>query len=409
MFDVGAAGNAILLICSLGALAISSLLFFLFTSHYFLVTVIDSSAGNEEVHYPSETFTDWWWKPLYCVWILVFWMITGAVLCVPLVFAGLKVYLAGWVLVLWFMYPLSVVSTLHTQNWLYFIEPMIVWRMLTHVWALAYVYATTLTAGALCGGVVLGMFTLSFWWMLPAAILLPAALLFYARTWGRFAWVSLNFTPRRKNNRRRAAPAAASTDDPRNWTADEPPTLEVQEIEEPPPPVADDDDLWRTDKKPYVLAEEPGQPGFQETAPSPAVDSNTPNEAPALAAVDDEDEWATDKKPYGLSDEPMPAVASATKPDLPIKAEADKPLPVSEYFDQRAKDEAAAKKKAQQEAETRFLPTPSKKTPTFHVAFVQGVGSFLLYGSTVHVWANLVLVTFFELLCVYMVVRFMPQ
>lgn len=407
---VGAAGNAILLVCSLAALAISSLFFVIFTSHYFLVTVIDSSAGHDEVHYPRETVTDWWWKPIYCAWILVFWVITGAILCVPLAFAGLVPYVVGLVLVLWFMFPLSVLSTLSTQNWLYFIDVVILWRMLTHAPALVYVYVITLAAGAACVGLVLGMFVHSFWWMLPAALGLSATLLFYARNWGRFAWVSLNFAPRRKKKTREKSWASPSTDDPRNWTGDEPPSMEVEEIDETPAPapVADDDDLWRTDKNPYAIAEKPGLPGFQESAPN-SVPSSAPSEAPALPVVEEEDEWAADKKPYGLTDEPVPAAASTTKADQPAASNADKLLPVSEYFDQRAKKEEAAKKKAKQEAETRFLPTPSKKTPTFAAAFVSGVWPFMVCGNTVHVWANLVLVTFFELLCIYMVVQFMPR
>ncbi|MSQ95040.1 MAG: hypothetical protein EXR98_10865 [Gemmataceae bacterium] len=405
---VGEMGNAIMFVCSLVACGLCTVLYSLFLSHYFLVTIIDSSAGHPEVHFPRETFTDWWWKPLYCLWILIFWLITSSIFSIPLALAGPMYFVVGLAVILWFMYPLSVLSTLYTQNWFFLIHPTILWRMVKHGPALAYVFLVTFAAGALCVGLVYGMFG-NFWLMLPAALIIPGAFLFYARNWGRFAWVSLNFAPQRKKKPGEKVEPSAEVDDPRNWTADEPPTLEVQEVDDPPPPPesADDSDPWRTDKQPYALDAAPGIPLFEESA----IESVTtpPIDAKPQPIVEEEDEWATDKKPYAVTDEPAPAVAHSTTAQTTAQSNADKPVVVSQHYDERARKEKAEKKKAQQEAETRFLPEPSKKTPTFQSVFLSGVWGFMCSELTVGVWANLVVLTFLELFCVYLMVSFWPR
>jgi hypothetical protein len=432
------AGVIILFVVFLVAWGLATGFFGIFVSHYWLVTLIDSCAGNDEVQYPRETITDWWWKPLFCVWILIFCATMSAILTAPLFLAGLEAYLIGLGLLLWFLYPLSALSALYTQNWFFLAHPVILWRMLRHFWALLYVYLSTLLAGALCAGLVAAMLQrsspwYSFWWVLPASILIPAAILFYARTWGRFAWRALNFAPRRPKGPRTQAAGSASGDDPRNWDADEAPTLDVQEIDEaaegvreglPPgypgavqagPPAktgsAPDDDEWATEKAPYPITQEPGQSTFQETATGAAANKDAPTGTPTPAA-EEEDEWATDKKPYDVIGEPVRPAGSAakkTKPDQSSKSDADKPVLVAQYYAERAKKENAAKQKRQREADSDFMPPPSKKTPTFQTAFVHGVWRFMFFGETVHVWVNLAVLTFLELFFASMVVQFWPS
>ena len=71
------------------------------------------------------------------------------------------------------------------------------WRMLRHFLAFGYVHLITLAAFAACSVLLLRATTHSILWALPAAFAIPTAIMLYARMWGRFAWLSLNFLPRR--------------------------------------------------------------------------------------------------------------------------------------------------------------------------------------------------------------------
>src|SRR6266852_1047444 len=98
-------GQVILLVVFGVGLMIWSLIYFPFVAHYFLCTIIDSTSGNDEVHYPSESFIDWWWKPILCGWVLSFCVLSGAILMSPLAFSPLAfgIGLTAWV---WFLFPL---------------------------------------------------------------------------------------------------------------------------------------------------------------------------------------------------------------------------------------------------------------------------------------------------------------
>jgi len=123
-----------------------------------------------------------------------------------------------------------------------------------------------------------------------------------------------------------------------------------------------------------------------------------PRRIPAQA-VEEEDEWATNKKPYPLA-ENAPAVAAAS--------EADRPISLSKHYDERARKEKAAKAKAKQDATLFGMPTPSKKTPTFQTALFFGVWEFMIYGRTLRVWVNLVVLTVVELFFLFLVARLWP-
>jgi hypothetical protein len=408
-------------------------LFLLFASHYYLVTLIDSSAGHEEVQFPSESVLDWWWKPILCLWVLAFWALGGGVLLSPLVLIQPEIFLVAWVLLLVLAYPLSLVSVLHTQNWLFVVHPLLLWRMLRHARAFAYVQLVTLLTMAACAGLLFVTLRYGLYWVIPSVIVIPAGLLFCARTWGRFTWLAVNFAPRK------AKPARSEymnpiEADPRSERV---PTVDVEELDEPAdgvreglPPgyshaiqagipaspdgvvaglpssalAAQEEDEWAQDKAPYQIVGEPGQPGLQEAnCKSPQVCANaTPN--PSTPTVEEEeDEWSLDKKPYGLADEPAPSATHTT-----ATAAIDKPTAVSDYYDKRAKREAAAKRKAQAQAESRHVPTWSKKTPTFSRVFLVGVAKFMIGDSTLRVAVNLALLTLVELVFLFMLVKFFP-
>jgi hypothetical protein len=430
---MGGAGSVILFVCFFVGCAVWSMIYLTFAAHYFLATIIDSSSGQDEVHYPNEGVIDWWWKPLLCLWILGFWVITGSVLLTPLLAFSPTAYLACLGLLLWFMYPPSLMSALFTSNWLFFLHPVVLWRMLKHYGAFAYVHVITLLSVSVCVGLLAAMFTQSFVWALPAAFVIPTAQFFYARNWGRFAWLSLNFAPRQQKVPRspyRDPPDAKAPFDPQ---PEKIPEMAVREVDEasqgihvglpptyphphgiqagvpaspdgiiaglPPVPVREEEeDEWAVSKKPYGIVGEEAQPDFPEPAPTPA--SAAASLPPAV--VEEEDEWATNKKPYGYVEEPAPTAD-------PTQSEANRPVTVSRYYEQRHKKEKADKEKRERESQQNFMPTPSKKTPTFSTALFFGVWEFMVYRRTLHVWANLVVLTIVELFFLMMVVQFWPK
>ena len=71
---MAAAGFIIIFVVAFVGCCMWSMIYLTFAAHYFLVTIIDSASGNDEVHYPNEAIIDWWWKPFFCIWILGFWL-----------------------------------------------------------------------------------------------------------------------------------------------------------------------------------------------------------------------------------------------------------------------------------------------------------------------------------------------
>ena len=413
-------GSAIVFVLSLASCAICTLFFVTFAAHYFLTTIIESGSGNDEVHYPSEGIIEWWWKPIFCLWILGFFVISGSILLTPIFLWQPQIYLVALALWVWLLFPLGLLSALFTSNWCFFLHPILVGRMLKHNGAFAYVHVITLISVSLCGGLVFAALTQSFLWALPAAFMVPTAILFYARHWGRFAWLSINYAPRKSK------PHSEYVD----TTKDEIPEMAVQEIDEaaegvraglpptfsqphgiqtgmpgglhgvvagPPPKIADEEDEWATNKKPYGIIGEEASPAFEQ--PEPGL---VPMPMPSAAAVaqEEEDEWATDKKPYVFVDNSAPPEPQSA---------ANTPVTASKYYEERFKKEKAEKTKRQREAEQHFMPTPSKKTPTFSTALFFGVWEFMIYQKTLHVWGNLVVLTIVELFFLMMVVRFWPR
>ena len=373
-----------------------SLLYFTCAAHYFLTTIIDSSAGADEVHYPSEPFVDWWWKPLFCFWVLAVWLIPATVILAPLGALSPEAFAITLGVLLWLVYPLSLLSALYTQNWFFFLHPIILWRMLRHYGAFTYVHLLTLLSAAVPAGLLIAAFKHNLLWALPAAFVIPAAMLFYARHWGRFAWLSLNFQPYTPQRRRR--PLAAPGDDEPEMPARDVDTAS-EGIREGLPsgyphgiqasaPIEEDE--WAANKKPYKLQGDDPQPAYQESA-SAAVSPTA-----SAPAVEEEEEWAPNKKPYNVAADAPPVLA---------QAEADRPISLSKHYDKRWKKEQAAKRKAKEESALFAMPPPSKKTPTFQTALFFGVWEFMIYGRTLRVWLNLVLLTIVELFLLLLVAR----
>jgi hypothetical protein len=422
------AGPIIIFVISLAGCAIWTMIYLTVASHYFLTTLIDSSAGIDEVEYGGDVgVIDWWWKPLLCLWVLGIWIIPVSALLLPLLAHNPEAYALCWTGLLWLIFPVSLMSALYKQNWVLLLHPIMLWRMLRHYLAFAYVHLMTLTAFAACCVLVALAMTHSFLWAGLAAFAIPTTILFYARHWGRFAWLSLNFLPR---TQKASSPYMEQPmPEPGMREEEEAPQMHMQEVgpaEEgvraglpaaypgaiqasiaadptPVPPAPPHDD-WAVDNTPYVIEQDVTQPAFHESTGAPPPAAAQPTPAPALE--EEEDEWSLNKKPYGIIDDAPPV---KTAPAIAKSSHADEPQSVSQYYDERARKEKKATRKAKEKAGQMGLPKQSKKTPTFQNALLEGVWPFMIYGRTLRVWTNLVLLTMVELFFVMMVVRFWPK
>jgi len=408
---IGGIGSALIFLCGLVGFTICTMIFAIFAAHYFLVTIIHSTSGHDEVHFPNdERIATWWWKPLLCLWILFVWIVPGALIIFPALFHSMQTFLISWGILLWFAFPLGVISSLYTRNWFFYMHPTILGRMLTHFVAFVYVQIVTSVVVGIPVALLYAMLTQSYWWGVPAAFAIPTAILFYARQWGRFAWLSLHFVP----NGVGEGASDPEPDFPRGTPiyvdSEEPPAPQPAQYDaganedelphdEPPAPVSEPEDEW-ADTKPYGLVSDPEAMSFDETptAPGSVPMPPAPLKSPTLVAEEEEDEWSLEKKPYDTTEH-----ATRDYEEIP---EADRPQDVADYYEKRAEKERIAKEEAKRKAEENFMPERSTKRPTFAVALFTGVLDFMIEGRTLQVWANLFIMTALDLVFVFIMAMF---
>jgi hypothetical protein len=297
--------------------------------------------------------------------------------------------------------------------------------MLQHAGAFVYVNLVTFGLCAASVWLVGRGLTDGFAWAAAAVLMVPTAILLYARHWGRFAWLSLNFLPRQAKRPR--VPAAYAEKPWRDFTPEEAPArrapiaslpgdgiragepaaassssgIRAKTPERQAPP-AEKLDEW-SDTAPYEVLDDPALPSFPKAPAAPP----TPTAAPAAPIViEEEDEWASNKKPYAVSEEGAP-VAPAPADVTTEKSPADTPVSFTQYYEERARQEAEEERRAQEAKRT--MPARSKKTPTFQTAFFAGVWNFMFYPNTLVAWANLAVFTLVEFLLLYMLVMFRPR
>ncbi len=254
MFDVGGAGRAIIFMSAVAGLAIFGALWLTYAAHCFLTILTESSIGDREVRWPDESIADWWWKPLYCVGLLVFWLTAGGAFLWPMAFAGPVWFAVGAGLFLWLAYPVGLLCVLDARNSLAVIHVPLFARLPRYLPAVLFTGLVTLPLGAAAGGLLTGVVLHSVFWAIPAALVLPWALFLYARFWGRLAWLVLNRKVRRSAEDSPPPEAARVTvQDPWEIPREEPiPEVDVEVEEEPVAPAAEDDE-WAERPVPYQI------------------------------------------------------------------------------------------------------------------------------------------------------------
>jgi hypothetical protein len=395
---MGGAGFVIIFVAAFVGCLVWSMIYLTFASHYFLTTITETSAGHDEIEYPSEGIMDWWWKPFFCLWILSIWVVPLTVVVGPLLAASPLAFVIGLTICLLVMYPLSLMSALYAQSWFVFLHPEFIWRLVRRYGLFGYVQLMSSLSIAVGVGLVAAAFGHTFLWALPASFVLPTALLLYARHWGRYSWVALNFAaPGAKKPKK---PRAATTEAIDPWATPELdeeqiPEMEVEEID------------------PSAEAISAGLPPMFPTAVQSGVPATTDGIVAGMptksTASVEEDEWATNKSPYGLiEEEAKPAVQTSVPAyDREPESDANKPLVLSDYYDEKARKEK--KERAKRERELRMMRTTTKKPPSFQEAFLRGVWEFMIYSRTLRIWVNLVAMTAVELLLILLVVQTWPQ
>jgi hypothetical protein len=326
--------------------------------------------------------------------------------------------------------------------------------MFRHFPAFIYVHIVTFAMFAGCMWLIGKMMADgNLLWTIPAVFAVPTAILLYARHWGRFAWLSLNFLPSYQKRARaaktkpdgtpkQAPPPGMQAEDargslpaPKDDAAAEAAAADVlaegvreglppqhatgvqvatpgrpESVVAGPPPVVPVYDEFTFDPNPYKIQDEPGLPTFAEAAPAAApLPAPASTSAPVAGTIEEyEDEWSTSKKPYGVGEPVAPLPDSEAPPmETPeTDTDANQPVVLSQYYDEKAKKEAEEDRK--REAEKRKMPPLSRKTPTFVAAMIVGVWKFMIYPSTLVAWANLAVFTFVELFIVWMLVLFNP-
>lgn len=193
---------------------ILSFLLLAYVARCFLIVVEETAGGNESVEFPYEIWHEWVWRFLYLIGLAALWLIPFYVLC-SWFDAPEGVGAAGTLLFLFFLYPISLLSSLSgTSRWMV-LRPALLWRLVHRPgqWILFYLSSGALFLGwFILNGPAMALpilwipdvdpaepyaqhLKISLW--LGYAFLVPlgttataVCLLIYARLLGRLGWIA---------------------------------------------------------------------------------------------------------------------------------------------------------------------------------------------------------------------------
>ena len=354
---VGAVGQLIFFFFTLCTAVIVGLFTLTYAAHCFLTIVVDTAAGNDEVHWPDEPPTDWYGKPIFLLWLLLLpFALVGMLLILSASeLDGPLATLALLVGITWLFFPLSLWSSLGASSSWMIVHLGMYRRVFRHPGILLLFYL--LTAPILVLGVALvyyGITRPNMVWLPIGAIGGSALLFIYARLAGRVAWLACQGLPTRQKKKQRRLRGVKAHDP---WAADEQEekraSEEVVTAPDPPTKPRSKPAAAITAIDPWAVADEPPLP---------------PTFSPADLEV--EDEWAPNKKPYGLASStdanPPPPAAPKPKP-IPEDEEEDewtpnkKPYALKDYVaESQEKTQPAARARENADYEEDQW-TPNKK------------------------------------------------
>jgi hypothetical protein len=257
-FDAVGTARMIWHVTALAGLGIFGLIWTTYASHCFLTVLTESSIGDAEVRWSDESILDWWWKPLYCLGMLIFWTSVTGIFVSALILVSPWIFAAAFGLIIWYAFPVGLLCVMDARSSVAVVHLPLLVRLASHLPTVLLVGLITLLPASVAGGLFVGLLLHSIFWALPAALVLPPVLFFYSRCWGRLAWMLLNIKPRaRTSSTERAPPGAAHAriHDPWAMPPEEPiPEIDVALDEpEPPAPDLDEDNEWAEKPAPYLV------------------------------------------------------------------------------------------------------------------------------------------------------------
>jgi hypothetical protein len=203
---------ALIFIVLLMASVILGLFVICYAGHCFLVAMQDTAAGNDEVSWPDEPLQDWVVRGIYMVGMVAIWLAPMAILRGSLrshaVADDVTLVLLGiGALLVWLMFPISLLSSLSGSSRLFLIRGAVLRQLARIPGALLVFYF--MSALLFAGWLALVYLTIAkHWWAaLPfAAIAGPVVLLIYARLLGRISWILSQLRPIKRKTRQATAP-----------------------------------------------------------------------------------------------------------------------------------------------------------------------------------------------------------
>src|SRR5262245_24357180 len=124
-------GNLLLFFSLFVALILFSLLVFSYAAYSFLLTFVNTAAGNDEVVWPGDPIQDWLFKLWYFLWLLALWAVPASLL---LGFIGLSRAASAGVMLglLWLIFPVTLLSSASATSQFIVLRPMIVGLLFRH-------------------------------------------------------------------------------------------------------------------------------------------------------------------------------------------------------------------------------------------------------------------------------------
>ena len=188
--DLATTGSLIIFFCLVSIEILLGLITLSYAGYSFLLTLVNTAAGNDEVHWPGDPIMDWIWMFLYLFWVAAIWLVPAALLFLLYDIPAWPRVL-GMAGALWLTLPLGLLSSLTAASrWAVF-RPKILGLFFKHFGLVFRFYFCTALVLAACIGILYAAMTG------PAPILLvplaglvaAAGSLIYARLLGRLGSV----------------------------------------------------------------------------------------------------------------------------------------------------------------------------------------------------------------------------
>jgi hypothetical protein len=352
--DIAAAGNAILFVCCLVGTVIVSLYVLAYAAFCFLTVLQDTTAGLDEVVWPSEMFFDWLGRAIPIWGIFLLWLTPAGMLARGLRHSlfpddpALRFFVLA-VPGLWLFLPVGLLSALSGETHWLPVRLTILRKLVRILPSLVGFYlSTALLMLAVAVQWYFALFTEKNYLVFVAAAASAALVLIYARLLGRIGWLMGRLKSKKRKPARTEVPKGLSqTLDP--WS------FPREEEEEPRP-------KKKKKQKEAAPVETEPQAEIYEIAGQP------PAHLPTVTPSDDDEE--DDDEPIGLA--PLPNAEEKPRPTPDGPPPAGLPAPrVS---------------KIAEELLQRPEPPPPPAIPLF-----TGVYTFPWYLSTLKAWIWLTL------------------